>query len=409
MKFLPGNAQHIGARQEQQDAFAFSDPSDKNFLAHGGLLALISDGMGGLSNGQQASMSAVRAFLAEYERKQKVETIPAALLRGLQAAFDAVNAVNQGGGGQAGATLVAAAARDRELYWVSVGDSHLYLLRRGKLVQLNRDHSYRERLLDQVAHEQIRLDDAMTHPEREHLTSYLGMIGSPEIDGNLKPFVLEPDDCVILCTDGVYRSLTDQEFAAAFEGAGASRACEAVKSMVLARATPQQDNLTIAAFRCEASGAVSAGGRRMRSKVALFAACLMLGLNLGAAVLAAISYNKLKDGEKKEAPAPQDHGRADKKQSPFPDSAKKNEPAEEQPVGDDASEKQVEEQGAGQSDSTGSKPAGKDTAQVTPAPQSEEHSGKNGRGGNRNKKSNRSPEPPPAGRKGDTQQPLDRY
>jgi len=409
MKFTPGNAQHIGARQEQQDAFAFSDPSDKNFLAHGGLLAVVSDGMGGLSNGQQASMSAVRAFLAEYEKKQKDETIPAALMRGLRAAFDAVQAVNQGGSGQAGATLVAAAARDRELYWVSVGDSHLYLLRQGKVVQLNRDHSYRERLLDQVAHDQIRLDDAMTHPEREHLTSYLGMVGSPEIDGNLKSFVLEPDDCVFLCSDGVYRSLTDNEFAAAFEGASASRACEAIKSMVLARATQQQDNLTIVAFRCEAAGPVAGGGRRMRPKIALIAACFMVCANLLAAGIAWKSWHNLNPGEKKNLPPQQDRGTGDKKPTPFPESEKKNEPAEQQPVGDDASEKQVEEQGAGQSDTTGSKPAGKDTAQVTPAPQSEEHSGKNGRGGNRNKKSNRSPEPPPAGRKGDTQQPLDRY
>ena len=63
LKFLPGNAQHIGAHQEQQDSFAFSDPSDQSFLAHGGLLALVSDGMGGLSNGHQASLAAVRAFL----------------------------------------------------------------------------------------------------------------------------------------------------------------------------------------------------------------------------------------------------------------------------------------------------------------------------------------------------------
>ena len=111
MRHLPGNAQHIGARQEQQDAFAFSDPSNKDFLSHGGLLAVVSDGMGGLSNGQQASMSAVRTFLAEYEKKQRNESIPAALHRGLQGAFDVVHQINQGGG-QSGATLVAAAARD---------------------------------------------------------------------------------------------------------------------------------------------------------------------------------------------------------------------------------------------------------------------------------------------------------
>jgi len=162
MRYLPGNAQHIGARKEQQDAFAFSDPANKKFLAHAGLLAVVSDGMGGLAHGQQASSAAVRAFLTGYERKSRQETIPAAMHRGLEAAFHAVQGLNQGGGGQGGATLAAAVAHENQLYWVSVGDSRLYLLRRGHLVQLSRDHSYRERLFDQVAGERLGLEDALS-------------------------------------------------------------------------------------------------------------------------------------------------------------------------------------------------------------------------------------------------------
>src|SRR4051812_28149072 len=129
MKFIPGNAQHVGARREQQDSFAFSDPGDKKFVAHGGLLAGVSDGMGGMSNGQQASTAAVRAFLAAYERKSRDETIPAAMNRSLQSAFATVQALNRQAGDQSGATLVAAVAHGEQLYWVSVGDSRLYLIR----------------------------------------------------------------------------------------------------------------------------------------------------------------------------------------------------------------------------------------------------------------------------------------
>ena len=54
MKIVAGNAQHIGARQEQQDSFGFSDPGNEAFVAHGGFLGVVADGMGGLSHGSEA-------------------------------------------------------------------------------------------------------------------------------------------------------------------------------------------------------------------------------------------------------------------------------------------------------------------------------------------------------------------
>jgi protein phosphatase len=283
MKFLPGNAQNIGARNEQQDAFAFSNPADKEFLSHAGLLALVSDGMGGLSHGQQASSSAVRAFLTSYEQKSREETIPAALYRSFQAAFGVVEDLNRSAAGQGGATLVAAVAHVDQLYWISAGDSHLYLIRKGRLVQLNRDHTYGERLLDQVMIDRVSLGDAISHPEREHLTSYLGMAGTPEVDCNIRPFQLELDDQVVLCTDGVYRGLVEEDFVRAFAGATPSESCGRLEAIVLSRVSQQQDNLTVVAFRCADEGPAKGG---WRPKVAAGAAGLLFCANLAAADIA---------------------------------------------------------------------------------------------------------------------------
>jgi protein phosphatase len=248
--------------------------------------------MGGLSNGQQASSAAVRAFLTAYERKPSAETIPAAMHRSLQATFDVVQELNRSVSGQSGATLVAAVAHGNELYWVSVGDSRLYLLRQGRLVQLSRDHNYREKLFEQVAGDRLELAEAISHPEREHLTSFLGMTGAPEVDGNVRPFLLEPDDLVILCTDGVYRALSEADFASAFAGGNPSTGCEAVKAMVLARASQQQDNLTVAALRCVGeSWSRAAGFGKLRSRLPLAGACLLLGVNLYAATF---TYHQLR-------------------------------------------------------------------------------------------------------------------
>jgi len=303
MRYQPGNAQHIGARREQQDSFGFSDPGDKKLLDHAGLLAIVSDGMGGLDNGSQASSAAVRAFLAAYERKQPAEAIPQALHRSLEAAFSTVRTLNETAGGHGGATLVAAAAYDSKLYWVSVGDSRLYLMRRGRVIQLSRDHSYREKLFDEVAVDRLGLSEALSNPEREHLTSYLGMNGTPEVDSNLKPLPLQADDCVLLCTDGVHRVLSDQEFVTAFQGRSASEACEAMTEMVLARASQQQDNLTVAALRCLGDGEGAgfwAPGRR--SQVALGIAGLLLCANAFAAYRAVNLVRKQMEGA---APAAQ--------------------------------------------------------------------------------------------------------
>jgi protein phosphatase len=284
MRYTPGNAQHIGARREQQDAFAFSNPDDKNFLSHGGFLAIVSDGMGGLSHGHQASSAAVRAFLSSYESKAPAEAIPAAMKRSFQAAFAAVQGMNRSATDAAGATLVAAVAHADQLHWIAAGDSRIYLIRRGRVAQLNRDHAYREKLLDEVLVDRVSLTDAMSHPEREHLTSYLGMAGTPEVDCNVKPLDLEPGDYVVICTDGVYRAVSDGDFVRVFTGGSPGASCDALEQIVLSRATQGQDNLTVVAIRCEEEAAPApAGSTGLRSKILAGAALLLLCVNIFAA------------------------------------------------------------------------------------------------------------------------------
>ena len=134
MAFAAGNAQHIGARPQQQDAFGFSDPSDRNFVAHGGFLGIVADGVGGLTHGSEASQSAVRAFLQAYQQKSAIESIPAALARALHEANAAVLRVaSEPSGEGAGTTLIAAVLHENSLYWISAGDSRIYLLHDGRL------------------------------------------------------------------------------------------------------------------------------------------------------------------------------------------------------------------------------------------------------------------------------------
>jgi PPM family protein phosphatase len=247
MRFAPGSAQHQGSRQEQQDSFGFSDATNQALAAHAGFLGVVADGMGGLARGSEASQSAVRSFLGIFEGKPESESIPAVLERAVRQANAAVHAIGEG----VGTTLVAATVRGRDLYWVSVGDSRAFLLRGGRLLRINADHNYSAELYRQVAAGSVDRTAAEAHPERESLTSYLGGPEVAAIDRNIKPFPLRPGDAVVLCSDGVYRTLSEDEIVACVTDAPDYQlACQTIVERTIARGRQHQDNATVIAWQC---------------------------------------------------------------------------------------------------------------------------------------------------------------
>lgn len=254
----PGNCQHIGARGSQQDAFGFSDKDDLAFVAHGGVLAVVADGMGGMANGGEASHLAVRAFLHAYMAKQADESVSAAMLRALDEASQAVITLShQVGEENVGTTLVAAVIHDDALHWVSVGDSRLYLSRNGQLTQLSEDHVYANDLDRDAANGNISREDAENHPERRSLTSYLGLAQLELVGHNLEPFPLFAGDRLLLCSDGLYAALEESEICPLVDRE-AQQMAEGLVAMILAKDRPNQDNLTVAILACETDSAPAA-------------------------------------------------------------------------------------------------------------------------------------------------------
>ena len=256
MNISPGNIQAIGARKEQQDAFGFSDLADGAFVDHGGVLAVVADGMGGLSFGAESSRLAVDAMLREYMAKSHQESVLQALVRALKAANGAVHkmSLEKRAEYDTGSTLVAAVVKEQKLYWISVGDSRLYLLRNGNLTCLTRDHVYANDLAREVQKGIITKEAAATHPERMALTSYLGVPELPEIDRNLQPFALQAGDRIMLCSDGLYGALSEMEMAAGLKRQDPQQAAEALARKVTEKNRPSQDNLTAAILAIEPDG-----------------------------------------------------------------------------------------------------------------------------------------------------------
>ena len=281
MKFSPGNAQHIGARSEQQDAFGFSDHSQTSFVAHGGVVAVIADGMGGLAHGSEASHTAVSAFLKAYQSKAQDEAIPDALLRSIHTANEAVAALAHAAGTKngLGTTLAAAVMHDQSLYWISAGDSRVYFHREGHLTCLTADHTYAADLSEQVDKGEITQAAALTHPERASLTSYLGLDTLPKVERSLRPFPVQPGDCTLICSDGLYRALSEEEIAAGLQNES-SQICDVLVQRALAKGIPAQDNITVLTLKCH-----SDSQRLVRVNRSL----AMLGLIAGIALIAAVA------------------------------------------------------------------------------------------------------------------------
>ncbi|GAP36692.1 PP2C family protein-serine/threonine phosphatase [Piscinibacter sakaiensis] len=263
---LPGNAQSIGRRSEQQDAFAFSDLSDEDFCRHGGAVCVMCDGMGGHAAGGEAARAAVGAFMASYRRSGPGLGIADRLTQALHEANQAVLQVaRQSGAGDSGATLVAAVLHPDGLRWISVGDSRLMLLRGGRLHRINQEHRYRGDLLRRSADDGIDWEDAQADPMGEHLTSSLGEEPLSGVDRSLRPLPLQPGDQVYLATDGLYRVVDDSALLEAAWPAGAARpgppeaVCAAWLALVQAADRPDQDNVSIAGLAWPGEEAFAAG------------------------------------------------------------------------------------------------------------------------------------------------------
>lgn len=263
-----GNAQALGARAEQQDSFAFSMIDSAVAGRQGGVLVLVADGMGGGDRGGEASQAAVGRFLAAFEPGDAAEPMGSALVRALREANEAVLEIaGNSPNGLVGTTLVAAVVVPQGLHWISVGDSRLYLLRNGRLTRVTTDHNVADELTRKVAKGEVSPEVAAADPERNALTSFLGLEELELIDRNLRTFPLRHGDRLLLCSDGLYNGLSAAELVYGLAN-GASLDPRALVDAVVAKARQSQDNLTALTVDYEEIAAPS-GARRSHHRLKL--------------------------------------------------------------------------------------------------------------------------------------------
>ena len=236
----PYNAQHIGRRAEQQDYFAYSDIFNKEERMLMGAVSVLADGMGGLENGREASRTATEVFLREY-RAGMVRGLEVndALVKAAHAANRAVLSIEG-----AGTTLCAAVIKRWRLYWLSIGDSRIYLYRNGSVRRINIEHNYEQVLKRMAENGEISRSAAYSDPNRAALTSYIGMNELEEMDINPGIFPLISGDSILLCSDGLYRSLSEAEMSRIIYDAD-DDVCDVLVEAAMKKNIAAQDNITV--------------------------------------------------------------------------------------------------------------------------------------------------------------------
>ena len=246
-----------GARSYQEDAAAVSagpggdDPAASGQQGRPALTVVLADGMGGHAGGALASSTACRVFLRGYEAS--AGGVPQRLDEALQLSNAAIAACvedNPALNGM-GCTLIGAEFGPAGLEWVSVGDSPLFLVRKGEIVLLNEDHSLAPEIDKLAAAGKITWDAARADPRRHFLRSAVTGAEIELIDRSRRPLALETGDVVILASDGI-QTLTQATILRVAEehaGSGADAVADALLAAVEAARETYQDNATVVVVR----------------------------------------------------------------------------------------------------------------------------------------------------------------
>lgn len=235
----------IGHRDYQQDYAGLLVEADR-------ALAVICDGMGGLRGGETASREAVRLLLTDYDQNPPSDQYTDFLCREAVKMDRLVHGLEDESGMplRAGSTVVSVIIENGRLHWMSVGDSRIYVLRDSSMVAVTKDHNYRRELDEALKRGDISAEyyeQEISGRRAEALTNYLGMGGIRRIERNAQPFPLEDGDCILLCSDGLYKRLDEHQIKALLVDNRISTrvAAKRLVQMTMELAARGQDNTTV--------------------------------------------------------------------------------------------------------------------------------------------------------------------
>lgn len=239
MKFSVFQISRRGGRAKNEDRMGYCYTRDAG-------LFVLADGMGGHPEGEVAAQIALQTIstMFQSQAKPQLENVQEFLSSALLAAHHQIlrYASDKGMLDTPRTTLVAAVVQAGAAWWVHCGDSRLYMVRGGELRSRTRDHSY------------LELRNApppgLDRINRNVLYTCLGSPTKPLYD-SAGPVHLVQGDRILLCSDGLWGSLSDEDIASQLSQQTVSQAVPDLVEAALRKAGQGSDNVTVVALEWE--------------------------------------------------------------------------------------------------------------------------------------------------------------
>jgi protein phosphatase len=211
---------------------------------------VVCDGMGGMEGGEYASRTAVDILVSDYyELKEKVNIKDFFREEAYKMNRAVCNLKSADGKKMnAGTTIVATQILSGKLEWMSIGDSRIYIVRDHEIFFVNQEHNYRMRMDEDLRNGKITIEEYEEEESRaEALISFLGVGDLKLIDMNEEPFQLKDKDTVLLCSDGLYKTLADDLIQGLIQDAlpNTQLAAKRLIDAVMEKKVKEQDNVSV--------------------------------------------------------------------------------------------------------------------------------------------------------------------
>jgi PPM family protein phosphatase len=239
MKFSVFQVSRKGGREKNEDRMGYSYTRESVMFA-------LADGMGGHPQGEVAAQMALQTLSAVFQKEARpsIQNVPDFLAKALMAAHHQIirYASEKGMLDTPRTTLVAGIVQGGVATWIHCGDSRLYFIRDGALVMRTRDHSY----IEQHAAGVIKMERL----NRNVLFTCLGSPTKPVYDVS-GPHTLQQGDRIMLCSDGLWGSVNDNDIVHAMCKGPVATVVPDVVELGLRQGGEHSDNVTVIAMEWE--------------------------------------------------------------------------------------------------------------------------------------------------------------
>ena len=229
-------------RTNNEDMGMFYRMADEEMVRQKGYLLIVADGMGGHQAGEVASSLAAQTVSSEYYHNSKHSNIEKALDKAFHVANDKIYemSVSDAACRGMGTTCTAMALVGSSIYYAHAGDSRAYHIRDSVITQVTQDHTYVQELVNAG---EITSAEAVKHPKRNILTNAMGTKPTLRVDTGKHGTDFGFDDRILLCSDGLYDYLTDEELAGILHNRSLQDAAEYMVNEAKQRGG--HDNITV--------------------------------------------------------------------------------------------------------------------------------------------------------------------